>query len=109
MKSEFEQNADYKDKYLIDFLSQLYCKFSNTKELLINNHRQHSLLLILCEILKKNHIRLEISFDRDNVEVAKIGYGVYQPPSDTIYYDCGVNAIKPKITSANKRSTRRIR
>jgi len=106
MKSEFEQNADYRDKYLIDFLSQLYCKFSNTRELLKNNHRQHNLLLILCEILKKNHIRLEISFDRDNDKVAKIGYGIYQPPTDTIYYDCGVNATKPKIISTSERRIR---
>ena len=43
MKSEFEQNADYRDKYLIDFLSQLYCKFSNTRELLKNNHNHPNL------------------------------------------------------------------
>ena len=100
MKSEFEQNADnYKDKYLIDFLSRLYCKFSNTRELLVNNHRQHNLLMILCEILKRNHIRLEIEFDPDDDKVAKIGYGIYHRSADIIYYDCGVSAKTGTITA----------
>jgi hypothetical protein len=105
MKSEFEQNAEcYKDKHLIDFLTRLYCKFSNTRELLVNNHRQHNLLMILCEILRKNHIRLEIEFDPDNDKVAKIGYGIYQPRTDTIYYDCGVSAKTGTIITADKPS-----